>query len=316
MARSYVARELVQLGGHPAWRMGFTTDNGNVILDVHGLDDRRSRRARRRRSTAIAGVVTVGLFARRGADVILLGAPNRREDTDPEALNPRAGAHATPGGDPVADGRARIASMTNLAVPGLGTFADVAAYMRRVGEAARAASRISRAPTPTQERGLAATHGRGDPPRRGRAARSQCARTSPRATPPATTPRSSTGSRSTPKTVDGDGARASRRSPRCPIRSARSPISRYRPVRHPGRHDARAARRRRHHLRIAAQRDGRRRGPVPQGRQRDDPARRLGGDAQQPGDRRVRARRPARGRPARDMRCSSSRPPTARRSAI
>ncbi|HMA31576.1 MAG TPA: ribose-5-phosphate isomerase RpiA [Casimicrobiaceae bacterium] len=72
MARSYVARELVKLGGFPAWRMGFTTDNGNVILDVSelaiadpvGLEERIN---------GIAGVVTVGLFARRGADVILLG---------------------------------------------------------------------------------------------------------------------------------------------------------------------------------------------------------------------------------------------------
>ncbi|HEX8739412.1 MAG TPA: ribose-5-phosphate isomerase RpiA [Casimicrobiaceae bacterium] len=75
MARSYVARELVRLGGFPAWRMGFTTDNGNVILDVSGLsivdpftlEDRIN---------GIAGVVTVGLFARRGADVILLGTPD------------------------------------------------------------------------------------------------------------------------------------------------------------------------------------------------------------------------------------------------
>jgi ribose 5-phosphate isomerase A len=72
MARSYVARELVKLGGQPEWRMGFTTDNGNVILDVSGLaivdpfglEDRIN---------GIAGVVTVGLFARRRADVILLG---------------------------------------------------------------------------------------------------------------------------------------------------------------------------------------------------------------------------------------------------
>lgn len=72
MARSYVARELVLLGGHPEWRMGFTTDNGNLILDVHGLgiDDPAALEAR---INQIAGVVTVGLFARRGADVILVG---------------------------------------------------------------------------------------------------------------------------------------------------------------------------------------------------------------------------------------------------
>ena len=72
MARSYAARELVRLGGHPEWRMGFTTDNGNVILDVHGLTitDPVALEARIR---GIVGVVTVGLFAARGADVILLG---------------------------------------------------------------------------------------------------------------------------------------------------------------------------------------------------------------------------------------------------
>jgi ribose 5-phosphate isomerase A len=73
MARSYVARQLVLLGGQPAWRMGFTTDNGNVILDVHGLalTNPVEMEARIR---AIAGVVTVGLFAQRGANVILLGS--------------------------------------------------------------------------------------------------------------------------------------------------------------------------------------------------------------------------------------------------
>ena len=72
MARSYVARELLHLGGQPAWRMGFTTDNGNVILDVSGLaiPDPVALEAT---INQIAGVVTVGLFARRGADVILLG---------------------------------------------------------------------------------------------------------------------------------------------------------------------------------------------------------------------------------------------------
>jgi ribose 5-phosphate isomerase A len=71
-ARSYVARQLVQLGGHPEWRMGFTTDNGNVILDVHGLaiTDPVALESKIR---DIVGVVTVGLFAARGADVILLG---------------------------------------------------------------------------------------------------------------------------------------------------------------------------------------------------------------------------------------------------
>ena len=75
MARSYVARELVALGGQPALRMGFTTDNGNVILDVSGLSivDPVALEAT---INSIVGVVTVGLFARRGADVILMGTPD------------------------------------------------------------------------------------------------------------------------------------------------------------------------------------------------------------------------------------------------
>ena len=72
MARSYVAREIVKLGGRPAWRAGFTTDNENVILDVHGLSivDPVGLETK---LNQIAGVVTVGLFARRGADLIVLG---------------------------------------------------------------------------------------------------------------------------------------------------------------------------------------------------------------------------------------------------
>ena len=72
MARSHVARELVRLGGQPQWRQGFTTDNGNIILDVHNLQITAPAEL----ETAldqIAGVVTNGLFARRGADVLLLG---------------------------------------------------------------------------------------------------------------------------------------------------------------------------------------------------------------------------------------------------
>ncbi|MBS0320486.1 MAG: ribose-5-phosphate isomerase RpiA [Proteobacteria bacterium] len=72
MARSYVARELLKLGGQPTWRQGFVTDNGNVILDVAGLsivDPVGMETA----INQIVGVVTVGLFARRGADVVLLG---------------------------------------------------------------------------------------------------------------------------------------------------------------------------------------------------------------------------------------------------
>ena len=84
MARSYVARELLRLGGKPAWRQGFITDNGNVILDVGGLAilDPVALEAT---INAIPGVVTVGLFARRGADVILLGS-----DTGVATLTPGA----------------------------------------------------------------------------------------------------------------------------------------------------------------------------------------------------------------------------------
>jgi ribose 5-phosphate isomerase A len=74
MARAYVEREMTRRGGKPTLRAGFTTDNGNQILDVHGLtisapeqlEDELDR---------VAGVVTNGLFARRGADVLLLGTP-------------------------------------------------------------------------------------------------------------------------------------------------------------------------------------------------------------------------------------------------
>jgi ribose 5-phosphate isomerase A len=72
MARSYVARQLVKLGGRPALRRGFVSDNGNVILDVHGMSI-VDPIALESTIDQIAGVVTVGLFARRGADVILLG---------------------------------------------------------------------------------------------------------------------------------------------------------------------------------------------------------------------------------------------------
>ncbi len=75
MARSYVAREIVRLGGHPALRVGFTTDNGNVILDVHDLQI-TDPAALEATLNQIPGVVTVGLFARRGADVVLVGAPD------------------------------------------------------------------------------------------------------------------------------------------------------------------------------------------------------------------------------------------------
>lgn len=72
MARSYVAREIVKLGGHPKLREGFTTDNGNIILDVHGLQILNPVELETNLNH-LAGVVTNGLFARRGADVLLLG---------------------------------------------------------------------------------------------------------------------------------------------------------------------------------------------------------------------------------------------------
>ncbi len=72
MAREYVARELRRLGGEPKLRAGFTTDNGNVILDVSGLSI-ADPAGLETEINGIAGVVTNGLFARRGADVLLLG---------------------------------------------------------------------------------------------------------------------------------------------------------------------------------------------------------------------------------------------------
>lgn len=75
MARSFVARELVKLGGHPEWRMrddkAVVTDNGNWILDVHGLSIENPPLLETE-INQIPGVVTNGIFARRGADVLLL----------------------------------------------------------------------------------------------------------------------------------------------------------------------------------------------------------------------------------------------------
>jgi ribose 5-phosphate isomerase A len=76
MARSHVGRQLAALGGQPVWREGVVTDNGNWILDLHGvrivdpvgLEERINQ---------IVGVVTVGLFARRPADVVLIGADDQ-----------------------------------------------------------------------------------------------------------------------------------------------------------------------------------------------------------------------------------------------
>jgi len=72
MARSLVAREIVRHGGQPVWRDGCVTDNGNWILDVHGLRI-TDPRALETELNQITGVVTVGLFAHRPADVVLIG---------------------------------------------------------------------------------------------------------------------------------------------------------------------------------------------------------------------------------------------------
>jgi ribose 5-phosphate isomerase A len=72
MSRSYVAREIVKLGGQPVYREGVVTDNGNNILDVHGLKITDAKDLEQKLNN-IVGVVTNGLFANRPADVLLLG---------------------------------------------------------------------------------------------------------------------------------------------------------------------------------------------------------------------------------------------------
>ena len=71
MARSHVGREIVKLGGDPVYRDGFVTDNGNIIIDIHNMDISRPLVVEEKLNN-IVGVVTNGLFARRGADVLLL----------------------------------------------------------------------------------------------------------------------------------------------------------------------------------------------------------------------------------------------------
>lgn len=75
MARSYIAREIVKLGGNPQLREGFITDNGNIILDVHGMEIMEPVKMEAA-FNQLAGVVTVGLFAARPADVLILGTEN------------------------------------------------------------------------------------------------------------------------------------------------------------------------------------------------------------------------------------------------
>ena len=78
MARSYVAREIIKIGGHPTYREHFVTDNGNIILDVHGWQITEPI-SREEKLNNIAGVVTNGLFAKRGADKILIAHPDKIE---------------------------------------------------------------------------------------------------------------------------------------------------------------------------------------------------------------------------------------------
>lgn len=85
MARSYVARQLVKLGGQPVWREGVATDNGNVILDVRGLH-LADPAAMEDAINGIVGVVTVGLFAHRRADVLLVAG-----DDGVTAITPAGG---------------------------------------------------------------------------------------------------------------------------------------------------------------------------------------------------------------------------------
>ncbi|WP_028772529.1 ribose-5-phosphate isomerase RpiA [Shewanella waksmanii] len=75
MARSYVARQLVKLGGDPVYREGVVTDNGNIILDVHNMKIINPKQTEEQ-INQIVGVVTNGLFAQRGADVLLVGSPD------------------------------------------------------------------------------------------------------------------------------------------------------------------------------------------------------------------------------------------------
>ena len=147
MARSYVAREIVRLGGQPAWRMGFTTDNGNVILDVAGLTI----------EDPVALETTINQIAGRG-DRRPVRASRRRRDPGGHRTGVqrcrRLLAHARAIRQ---SGDALEYAMTNLNVPGLAGFADVAAYMRGVGEAARAAAReVARADTNAKNTALLA----------------------------------------------------------------------------------------------------------------------------------------------------------------
>jgi len=84
MARNLVTKELESLGGRPQWREKFVTDNGNIILDVHNLEIDDAP-ALENRINAITGVVCVGLFAHRPADVLILGGDNGVRKILPES---------------------------------------------------------------------------------------------------------------------------------------------------------------------------------------------------------------------------------------
>ena len=75
MARSYVAREMVKMGGRPVWREDYFTDNGNEIIDIHNLDIMEPI-AMEKTINNIPGVVSVGIFAERPADIVLIGSEN------------------------------------------------------------------------------------------------------------------------------------------------------------------------------------------------------------------------------------------------
>jgi len=75
MAKSYIGRQIVKLGGNPVLRDGVITDNGNMIIDVHNMRIDNPVELERQLNQ-LAGVVTNGLFAQRGADVLLLGGEN------------------------------------------------------------------------------------------------------------------------------------------------------------------------------------------------------------------------------------------------
>ncbi|MGO1296561.1 MAG: ribose-5-phosphate isomerase RpiA [Vibrio sp.] len=74
MARSYIGREIVKLGGDPAYREGVITDNGNIIIDIHNMKIANPKELERQLN-ALPGIVTNGLFAARGADVVIVGSP-------------------------------------------------------------------------------------------------------------------------------------------------------------------------------------------------------------------------------------------------